>query len=82
MASTSGSSGSFSLSDINTDIDGYDMEGDESYYEIEPEQENNDEKLDENQENIIEKSKKKTSIAHLNFTLNKQNNTYSCIHCR
>ena len=44
--------------------------------------ETNQEKLtDENQE-IIEKSKKKTSVVHSNFNLNKQNNTYSCIHCR
>jgi len=84
--STGGSTGSFDLSDINTDID---VEGDELHYrllETEPEQEvnneTNQEKLaDENQE-IIEKSKKKTSVVHSNFNLNKQNNTYSCIHCR
>jgi hypothetical protein len=81
MASTSGSAGSF---DFSTDIDGYDM-GDGSYHilpETEPEQENEEELADENQEITIEKSKKKKSVAHLNFTLNKQNNTsYSCIHC-
>jgi hypothetical protein len=85
MASTSGSAGSFDFSDTNTDIDGYNMEGDRSYHilpETEPEQENEEELADENQEIMIEKNKKKTSVAHLNFTLNKQNNTYSCIHCR
>ncbi|CAB5371017.1 unnamed protein product [Rhizophagus irregularis] len=76
MASTSGSASSFDLSDINTDIDGFDIEGDKT----EPEQVNN-ELGNENQEIIIERYKKKTSVAHLNFTINKQNNTYSCIHC-
>ncbi|CAB4483899.1 unnamed protein product [Rhizophagus irregularis] len=76
MASTSGSAGSFDLSDINTDIDRFDIKGDET----EPKQVNN-ELGNENQEIIIGRYKKKTSVAHLNFTLNKQNNTYSCIHC-
>ncbi|POG68959.1 hypothetical protein GLOIN_2v1777667 [Rhizophagus irregularis DAOM 181602=DAOM 197198] len=80
MASTSGSAGSFDLSDINTDIDGFDIEGDDILPETEPEQINN-ELGNENQEIIIGRYKKKTSVAHLNFTLNKQNNTYSCIHC-
>ncbi|CAB5363720.1 unnamed protein product [Rhizophagus irregularis] len=61
---------------INTDIDGFDIEGDET----EPKQVNN-ELGNENQEIIIGRYKKKTSVAHLNFTLNKQNNTYSCIYC-
>ncbi|GET63253.1 zinc finger BED domain-containing protein RICESLEEPER 2-like [Rhizophagus irregularis DAOM 181602=DAOM 197198] len=74
MASTSGSS-----YDVNTDIDGYDMEDDDRLPETEPDQEMNE--ADDDQEITIEKSKKKTSIAHLNFTLNKQNNTHSCIHC-
>ncbi|CAG8767383.1 7943_t:CDS:2, partial [Rhizophagus irregularis] len=76
MASTSGSAGSFDLSDINTDIDGFDIEGDDILPETEPEQINN-ELGNENQEIIIGRYKKKTSVAHLNFTLNKQNNTYS-----
>ncbi|CAB4382381.1 unnamed protein product [Rhizophagus irregularis] len=74
MTSTSGSS-----YDVNTDIDGYDMEDDDRLPETEPDQEMNE--ADDDQEITIEKSKKKTSIAHLNFTLNKQNNTHSCIHC-
>ena len=44
--STGGSTGSFDLSDINTDIDGYNLEGDELHHrllETEPEQENNNE---------------------------------------
>ncbi|EXX66450.1 hypothetical protein RirG_123660 [Rhizophagus irregularis DAOM 197198w] len=61
---------------INTDIDGFDIEGDET----EPKQVNN-ELGNENQKIIIGRYKKKTSVAHLNFTLNKQNNTYSCIYC-
>jgi hypothetical protein len=43
MASTSGSAGSFDFSDTNTDIDGYNIEGDGSYHilpETEPEQKN------------------------------------------
>ncbi|CAB4416190.1 unnamed protein product [Rhizophagus irregularis] len=59
MASTSGSAGSFDLSDINTDIDGFDIEGDET----EPEQVNN-ELGNENQEIIIGRYKKKHLITY------------------
>ncbi|CAB5355538.1 unnamed protein product [Rhizophagus irregularis] len=62
MASTSGSS-----YDVNTDIDGYDMEDDDRLPETEPNQDMNDEKLaDDDQEITIEKNgSTSTLIKHL-----------------
>ena len=79
MASTSSSATSadfIDLGDTNTDVDEYDNLRDEN-------DKTDQEKLaDDNQETATEKNKKKTSAAHSNFNFDKQNNTYSCIHCR